>query len=346
MQFESRTLKTALAEPSITPTVVSWILAGLGMILALRLHLLSALLPGLLVYVLVRLLAPRIQKRFAGRTARLIALVALATVTMGVLILLIMGTVAFFKSDTGNLQTLFEQMQRIITDARAKLPPWIVDSLPGNVDDLKSLATVWLDEHSKELQHTGKEAMHLVVHLLFGMVIGALISLHEGQPISHMRPLAAALTERAIRFSDAFRRIVFAQVRISALNTVITGIFLQLILPLFAVHLPLAKTLIALTFLTGLLPVIGNLISNTVITIVGLSLSIYVAAAALVFLVIIHKLEYFLNARIVGSRINARAWELLLAMIVLEAAFGIAGLIAAPIYYAYIKNELSAARLI
>jgi hypothetical protein len=33
-------------------------------------------------------------------------------------------------------------------------------------------------------------------------------------------------------------------------------------------------------------------------------------------------------------------------MIVLEAAFGIAGLIAAPIYYAYIKKELSAARLV
>ena len=45
-------------------------------------------------------------------------------------------------------------------------------------------------------------------------------------------------------------------------------------------------------------------------------------------------------------RIYARAWELLLAMIVMEAAFGIAGLIAAPIYYAYIKNELSIARLI
>jgi hypothetical protein len=76
------------------------------------------------------------------------------------------------------------------------------------------------------------------------------------------------------------------------------------------VQLPLAKTLIALRFLTGLLPVIGNLISNTVITIVGLSLSISVAASALVFLVIIHKLEYFLNARIVGSRINARATAL------------------------------------
>ena len=127
---------TASAEPSITPVAISWILAGIGMILVLQLHLLSALLPGLLVYELVRLLAPRIQKRLAGRTSRLIALVALATVTMGVLILLILGTVAFFKSDTGNLQTLFEEMQRVITDASAKLPPWIVDNLPGNVDDL------------------------------------------------------------------------------------------------------------------------------------------------------------------------------------------------------------------
>jgi predicted PurR-regulated permease PerM len=33
-------------------------------------------------------------------------------------------------------------------------------------------------------------------------------------------------------------------------------------------------------------------------------------------------------------------------MIVLDAAFGIGGLILAPIYYAYIKRELSAAGLI
>jgi hypothetical protein len=30
----------------------------------------------------------------------------------------------------------------------------------------------------------------------------------------------------------------------------------------------------------------------------------------------------------------------------MEALFGIAGLIAAPVYYAYIKNELAARRLI
>jgi predicted PurR-regulated permease PerM len=64
------------------------------------------------------------------------------------------------------------------------------------------------------------------------------------------------------------------------------------------------------------------------------------------YLVVIHKLEYFLNARIIGGQIQARAWEMLIAMLAMEALFGIAGLIAAPVYYAYIKNELAARRLI
>ena len=98
-----------------------------------------------------------------------------------------------------------------------------------------------------------------------------------------------------------------------------------------------------MTFVAGLIPVFGNLISNVVVVIVSLSVSPFVALGSLVYLVAIHKLEYFLNARFVGTQIEARAWELLLAMLLMEAAFGIAGLIAAPIYYAYLKDELSAA---
>lgn len=316
------------------------------MFLVLQLHLLSALLAGLLVYELVHLLAPRVAKRLTNKGARLVALAALSILTIIILIFLTLGILAFFKSDTGNLQTLLDKVQHILTDARTKLPPWIVDNFPGNVDDLKFFAANWLDEHSKDVQHVGKEVMHFFVRGLVGMVIGALISVHEGPTISRMRPLAAALTLRISRFADAFRQIIFAQLKISVINTVFTGIFLLAVLPAFGVNLPLTKTLIALTFVAGLLPVVGNLISNTAIFVVGLSVSLYVAIAALVFLVVIHKLEYFLNARIVGTRIHAYAWELLIAMILLEVAFGIAGLIAAPIYYAYIKNELSDAGLI
>jgi predicted PurR-regulated permease PerM len=104
--------------------------------------------------------------------------------------------------------------------------------------------------------------------------------------------------------------------------------------------------MIAITFVAGLLPVIGNLMSNTIIVVVSLAHSPHVALASLVYLVVIHKLEYFLNARIVGTQISARAWELLLAMLVMEAAFGLPGIVAAPIYYAYLKDELTSAGMV
>jgi predicted PurR-regulated permease PerM len=173
-----------------------------------------------------------------------------------------------------------------------------------------------------------------------------MVSLHEARPMHAYRPLARALIERGGRFATAFRRIVFAQIRISALNTTITAIYLMLVLPMLGIDLPLRKTLVVVTFIAGLLPVVGNLISNTAIVIVSLSHTLGVAVASLVFLVVIHKLEYFLNARIVSVRIKARAWEVLLAMLVMEAAFGLIGVLAAPIYYGYLKDELAARELI
>ena len=104
--------------------------------------------------------------------------------------------------------------------------------------------------------------------------------------------------------------------------------------------------MIAITFIVGLIPVVGNLISNTVIVIVSSSQSLAVAAGSLAYLVIIHKFEYFLNARIVGGQIRANAWELLISMLLMEAVFGLAGIVAAPIYYAYIKSELRELELV
>jgi len=161
-----------------------------------------------------------------------------------------------------------------------------------------------------------------------------------------LAPLATALQERAGRLGEAFRRVVFAQVRISAVNTLLTGLYLFVALPLAGVHLPLAKTMLVITFLVGILPVIGNLVSNTMIVVLSLSVSLSVAIASLLFLVVIHKLEYFLNAHLIGTQIRAHAWELLLAMLAMEAAFGMPGLIAASIYYAYVKDELVSRNLV
>jgi predicted PurR-regulated permease PerM len=71
-----------------------------------------------------------------------------------------------------------------------------------------------------------------------------------------------------------------------------------------------------------------------------------VVVGSLLFLIVIHKLEYFLNARIIGGQINARAWELLIAMLTMEAAFGLPGVVAAPIYYAFVKQALRERELV
>ena len=324
-------------------SIAAWVIAAILLVLALQLHLLPALLAGLLVYELVHVIAARITARTGGKIA---AVGLLATLIVGLLVAMLFGIFEFVRGDAGGLPRLLIKLAEIVEDSRNKLPEWIVDVIPGDPEAMKAAAIEWLREHAAELRLVGGDIGRVLVHLLIGMVIGAMVSLNEARTSATPGPFAAALAERARRLGDAFRNVVFAQVRISALNTFFTAIYLLAVLPLAGVHLPYAKTLVAVTFIAGLLPVVGNLISNTVIVVVSLSRSLEAAGASLLFLVVIHKLEYFLNARIVGDRIRAKAWEILLAMLLMESAFGIAGLVAAPIYYAYLKDELAARKLI
>jgi len=332
---------TTITAPPSRHDIAAWIIAGCALLLILHLHLLLALLAGLLVHQLTHLMVPFIRRRVAGDRAKLVSVFLLVTLIVGAIVAAGFGIAAFFRSDAGSLAALVGKMAEILESSRASLPAWLVEHMPENTEALKQGIVGWLRSHTGELQLFGKEAARGFAHILIGLVIGAMLALYEVQPIADYRPLARALIERCARLAEAFRRIVFAQVRISAVNTTFTAIYLGVVLPLLGVHLPLTKTMIAVTFFAGLLPVIGNLISNTVIVVVSLAHSPHAALGSLVFLVVIHKLEYFLNARIVGSQIQARAWELLLAMLAMESAFGLPGVVAAPIYYAYLKDELS-----
>lgn len=326
-------------------TLVAWAIAALALFLVLKLHLLPALLAGLLVFELVHLTAPLLAKRLSHHWARVVVAVSFAGLAVGSVVLALTLVIGFF-ADAGSLANLAAKMAEILENSRESLPAWLLPYIPGSVEELKGVAVTWLREHAGEVQVIGKEAGLTLAHILVGLVIGAMVAVRATVQDADPRPLAAALSARAARLAAAFRGIVFAQVRISFINTVFTAIYLAAVLPLFGVHLPLTKTMIAITFVAGLLPVIGNLISNAVIVVVSLAHSPQMALASLAFLVVIHKLEYFLNARIVGGQISARAWELLLAMLAMEAAFGLAGVVAAPIYYAYIKAELKAAGLV
>src|SRR5262249_19946213 len=126
-----------------------------------------------------------------------------------------------------------------------------------------------------------------------------------------------------------------AQFIISLLNTGFTAIYV------FAVGLPYAPLMIVLTFLCGMLPIIGNLISNTAIVALSFRVSPQLAFASLVFLIVLHKFEYFLNSKIIGDRIKNPVWLTLLGLIIGERLMGIPGMILAPVILDFIKVEAS-----
>ena len=326
----------------------AWILAAFTLFFVVKFSLLPALIAGLLVFQLVHIITPYIAHRFPSKRpsnySKIWAVGILVFVIVSLLALAGASLVAFLRSDAGSITVLLAKMAQILEDSRKILPGWVLEHLPADAIAFKELVTTWLRTHADQLQVVGKEAGRVTVHIIIGMIIGGIIALREAVTVDHYKPFARALATRANLFSDSFRRVVFAQIRISAVNTFFTAMYLAVVLPMAGVHLPLIKTMIAITFIVGLIPVIGNLISNAVI--VSLCQSLGVAIGSLLYLVIIHKFEYFLNARIVGTQIRANAWELLIAMLCMEAAFGLVGVVAAPIYYAYIKAELRARDLI
>ena len=326
------------------PVAVSYLLAALAVPLVLRFHLLPALFAGLAVHVLTVKLARRLPANWGGLTHKL-ALAAIAIIVMLGLSGVCFGLWSFLSSN-GGMAALLTAVADTLERLRHALPASVADSLPSTVEELHEEVADLLRQHGKNISAVGMAGFKTFAHVLLGMIVGGMTALHHFVEAADSPPFTEALRARTHSLATAFDKVVFAQVKISALNTILTALYLLVILPLCGVHLPLLTVLIPLTFVTGLLPVVGNLVSNSAIVVISLGVAPGVALASLAFLIVIHKLEYFTNARIVGGEVHASAWELLCAMLALEAFFGLPGLVAAPVVYAWLKDEIKARQLI
>jgi predicted PurR-regulated permease PerM len=312
-----------------------------------QLGLLPAFLAGLLVFNFVDLGSRMLQRRgVVPGMGKILLLVFLALLVVGGIFLASMKVAFYLTTGTESLFALFQRMADVVERGRGLLPAWGQAFLPADTAAWQAASSEWLRENARGLSLAGRDAGISLVRLIIGMIIGGMVAINPPQNKELRGALGTALKERMSFLGKAFRRVVFSQFRISLLNTFLTGVFLAGIMPMLGQPLPMVPVMVAVTFIVGLLPIVGNLISNTVICMIGLSVSPFAAIACLAYLILIHKLEYFVNARIIGGQIRARAWEILIAMLVMETAFGISGLVAAAIYYAYLKDELTAQKLI
>lgn len=330
--------------PSPAPTLaaVFRILASIALlwIPVLTLHLTPALFAVLITYGAIYALAARLRTlqpktRHPEGPALLCLLILLGA--------LIAALLDYAVDARETLPALLQQTAAILDQLHNGLPPSVASRLPTTIDAVHEAAAGWLRSHAEQVQVWGRHTLRGFGYVIAGIVIGALAVMQQkgkNSNESQSTPLSAALRRHFDDLVASFNNVVLAQLSIAAINTVLTALFLLAVMPLAGRPLPMAGTLVALTFLAGLLPVVGNLFSNTVIVIFALSSSVVDAALALAWLVAIHKLEYFLNAHIIGTRIRAHAWELLSAMLLMEALFGLAGLVSAPIVYSQVKQAL------
>jgi len=251
-------------------------------------------------------------------------------------------------------------LARFTAQAVVALPAVADKAIPSIIDyadkngvelpftDWASLKEVALESAKGKFQYVGRfatGATREVVFLLIGIVVAASLFLNNAVDLDRAKHrirnnlyslTAEAIVERFRNFYRCFTTVMGAQIVISAINTGLTAIFV------LVSRLPNSAVVIGITFLCGMLPVVGNLISNTIIVAIAFTVSPKMALVALGFLVVVHKLEYFLNSKIIGDRIRNPVWLTLLGLILGEKLMGIPGMILAPVLLNYVKVEASA----
>lgn len=325
--------------------VTAYAVVGAGVLFTLWQHLVPALIAGLTLYLILDRVSLSFKGRMARGAVRPLALLIVTLTTAGILTAIIALMVMMLRRGSGNVPAMMEQMAEILGSVRlwlGGLGRELIPEVMTDAEDFKATVAAWLKTHAQILRAGGVWLGWGLIYMIMGGLLAILVFFRHVTARDDVArgPLARHLVEKVDRFAHAFSRIAVAQIKISAVNTVLTGLYILVVLPLFGIRLPFATTLVVITFLCGLIPVLGNLISNTVITILSMGISIGTAVASLAFLVVIHKLEYLINSRIVGGETDSQAWEILLAIIIGEAAFGIGGVVMAPIVYAFIKREL------
>ena len=326
--------------------IAAWILLASLLMFVLLEHLVAAAVVALALYVILEGVTKRMSPRLSGSTARPLAVLFVTIITAAVVVGAIALIVTMVRHGATTIPDMMNQMAEILGSVRlwlGGLGHQFIPDVMTDAEDLKLMIAAWLKTHAQTLRAGGVYIGVGLVHSIMGILLAIMIFFRHVTHHDEARrgPLARHLVEKMERFSEAFASVAAAQIKISALNTTLTTVYLLVLLPIFDIHVPFRSTLILVTFVCGLIPILGNLISNTVITILSMGVSVATAFASLAFLIIIHKLEYLTNSRIVGGETDSQAWEILMAIIIGEAAFGVGGVVLAPIVYAFVKRELT-----
>lgn len=319
--------------PISGPRLASYALFALALVIVARFGLAPCVLAGLVSYMFMDLTERRmIQKGVRRRFARWAALTVFAILAT----LLTWIFVAFVRVGVSRLPVLIDTVLPRLTALSERFG---FDLPVENALELRDLAVMEIRQNFSSVSKTSGLLTRGVFQVIVGVFAAALFFVTPATPQNdgHLYDsLRHEINARVTLFVRSFELVVGAQLTISTLNTVLTAAFL------YAMGFPFKTFLILTAFVCGMVPIVGNVISNIAIVTAGLTISVQLATVGLIYLVVIHKLEYILNSRIIGGSIDTPMWMTLLGLVVGEAMMGVPGVLLAPALLHYAREEMRA----
>lgn len=309
---------------------ISYALMALLLVAILAFRMGYVVLVALFAFMFMEALSRAFKGRATGPAARWLAALGFIIAASAIIVI-------FLRFVRETLLTLPDIMESALPQMINLAQKYGLELPFANFQDFRELVNSKILGNAMRITWASTLLTLEVFNIIIGIVAAVLFFVGGATPRYEANLFDAVRKEtntRIRKFMYSFEKVFGAQVVISGINTVLTALFL------YFIAMPHLAFLTTMTFIIGIMPVIGNIITNTVIVITALGLSLNKALLALLFLILIHKLEYFLNSKIMGSSINLPMWQMLVAILIGNTVMGIPGIMLAPAILHYIKSEL------
>lgn len=226
------------------------------------------------------------------------------------------------------------RLAKVVVETRETLPqriatlrehPWyaaLQEHLPDS-DDLAKSAEHYAQDVAKSAAAIGR----VFLSALIGLILAIVYFLDEERIRAFRdklspRTLFGTLVRWGEHLAESVSLTVQVQLVVAGCNAVLT---LPVLLLLGVPHVP---ALMLLIFVSGLIPVVGNLISGAVLVLLAFQVKGWFGVGLFVGLTfVLHKIEsYYLNPRLTARHVALPGFVLILSLIAWEHLLGFAGL--------------------
>ncbi len=182
-------------------------------------------------------------------------------------------------------------------------------------------------EYSESAIHVVGMLGHIAMSALIALILSVIYTLEE-EELNELREKIdpGSLMGTVMRWlgyvAEAIRITIQLQLVVAGVNTVLT---LPVLLLLGIHHVP---SLMVLIFVSGLIPVVGNIVSGVVLSLLAYQAKGVLGVGVFVALTfVLHKIEaYYLNPRLTSKHVHLPGFAIVVSLIAWEHLLGFAGL--------------------